>query len=287
MLRSNQLYFGNIIAAIAHLVSVFFFFSLGSDVEWPIYMGEMEYVENPQNGTIPFLYSCKPWGTWNLKFFPVLFSFLSGVFHILSLIRNPGILTFTEGINIFRWIEYSLSAPIMGGVIAILNGISDIFTLILLMTCISTTMIFGLLHEIILRLIYKKNYDFKEENINFKRYNFKRNYYRDDISNKEKYKWVAHLSGWIPYTISWVIIFWSFIHSSNKSKENGSDGPPGFVYAINVIMFVLFSAFAIVQILYTFNKIHFYTSEIFYIILSLVSKLILSWMIYANLMVLS
>ncbi|HXY74584.1 MAG TPA: heliorhodopsin HeR, partial [Dehalococcoidales bacterium] len=68
-----------------------------------------------------------------------------------------------------------------------------------------------------------------------------------------------------------------------------SSSPPGFVYAIVVMLFVLFNCFAINMIL-QYRKVGAWKDYLFgekvYIILSLTAKSLLAWMVFANVLVL-
>ena len=68
-------------------------------------------------------------------------------------------------------------------------------------------------------------------------------------------------------------------------QRDGAEGPPGFVYAIIVTIFVLFNIFALNQFL-QYRQIgrwkDYIFGEIVYIILSITAKSVLAWQIFAN-----
>lgn len=114
----------------------------------------------------------------------------------------------------WRFIEYSLSAPTMLVIIAILSGVRDIYSLVLLFGCMASTMFFG---------------------------------YIVDVSWYYNYHMVFPVSpfwfGFVPYVSCWGPVIANFILALNGSIVK----PPQFVYYIIWILFAFFSSFAMVQ----------------------------------------
>lgn len=183
----------------------------------------------------------------------VSFSFLSAFFHFVAVIfRQFYKRNVSEGVNILRWVEYSISAPIMIVVIALVNGVTSLQTLILIFFTMSTVMLIGYVQEL-----------------------FDSNRYPTNV------RITPHLIGWIPYICVWIVIFITF----GTSVMNSPSKPPEFVYAIVFTLFFLFTTFGINQLLYIVGSVQSYqTSEIVYVVLSFVSKLTLSWILYGGML---
>jgi hypothetical protein len=84
--------------------------------------------------------------------------------------------------------------------------------------------------------------------------------------------WFGSLAGTIPWVAIWLYVL-------------GTDGVPGFVYAITFTQLILFTAFGLNQAL-QYAQVGRWRSYIFgestYITLSLIAKSLLAWLIYAN-----
>lgn len=158
--------------------------------------------------------------------------------------------------NPLRFIEYSFSASIMLIAIAILNGVTDINLITSIAILTSACQLCGLAVE-----------------------------YIDDI----KIKWLLHLTGWLQFFWAYGIIFHAFFRSIKSSNENNNPGPPSFVYVIVILLFLLYASFGFVQLveLILVNKLNKYTKEKAYVLLSLTAKLLLGWMIFSNVLILS
>lgn len=80
-----------------------------------------------------------------------VFLFISAFFHYLvsipkkiNLIYNEGL---SQNINVFRWYEYALSSSVMMVLIAVLFGVYDLGTLIVIFLLNASMNLFGLLME--------------------------------------------------------------------------------------------------------------------------------------------
>ena len=178
------------------------------------------------------------------------FLFLSAIAHFL--IAMPGIFPwYTANLranrNYARWIEYSISSSIMVTLIAMLPGIYDIAALGAIFVLNSTMIMFGALME---------------------------KYEQPGSPN-----WLSYIFGCISGAVPWLLIafyIWSPTTDSN---------PPSFVYAIFVVLFILFNSFAINMVL-QYKRIGPWKNYLFgestYILLSLVAKTLLAWMVFSN-----
>ena len=171
-----------------------------------------------------------------------------------GLVAAPGIHRWYErslarGINPARWLEYSVSASLMVVLIAQLTGVADIRTLIAVFGVNAAMILFGWLME---------------------RVNDRRG----------PVDWLPFWFGCVAGAVPWLVIGIGIVGS-----ELDGDGPPGFVYAIFVTLFVLFFSFAVNQAL-QYAKVGPWRDYLFgewgYLVLSLVAKSVLAWQVFAN-----
>lgn len=176
------------------------------------------------------------------------FLFLSAIAH-LSL-ASPALHSRYErnvsrGINPARWIEYAASSSLMIVVIAMLVGIYDVASLILIFALNATMILFGWLMEL-------------------------------HNQSTPRTNWTAYRFGCFAGAVPWVAIAVYLI---------GADDPPRFVYGIFASLFVFFNVFAINMWLryrrigrwrdYLFG-------ERAYMFLSLFAKSALAWQVFAG-----
>lgn len=198
--------------------------------------------------------------TLNEEFFsfragPVVagFLFLSALFHFI--ISAPGTFEIYKkglknNINAFRWIEYSLSSSLMIVLIAMLSGMFDFPSLVLIFALNATMNLFGWIME--------------EHN-----------------KTTEKTNWLSFIFGCFAGIVPWAVIalyFYSAIASSG-------DSVPTFVYFILVTLFIFFNIFPINMIL-QYKKIgpwrNYLFGEAMYIVLSLLAKSALAWQVFGG-----
>lgn len=151
--------------------------------------------------------------------------------------------------NVFRWVEYSVSASIMILLIAQLVGISDVAALAAIFGTNVSMILFGWLQE--------------------------------------RYEEPGG-GGWLPFTfgcvaglVPWVAItIYLFAPGSPTPIQ-----PPGFVYGIFVSLFILFNVFAVNQWL-QYRRAgrwsDYLVGERAYVTLSLVAKSLLAWQVFAG-----
>jgi len=182
---------------------------------------------------------------------------LSGVFLALSAMDHLLVCTcfksmyergLSKNYNVFRWIEYALSASLMRVMVGVLSGINDLHMQFLQFGLTAVTMLFGMVFE----LENKKN----------------------RLSELDKVRWYLYWLGFIPHVFSWTIVLAFFFYALSTGD------PPTFVYAIIFIIFILDLSFAIVLGLQWLAKGCFRpyaNGEIAFIILSFTSKNLLAW----------
>lgn len=176
---------------------------------------------------------------WSPSVYALLasFSLITALFHFIYYYKGSN--------DSLRFIEYSLSASIMAGIIGILVGIYSIYELLLIIGLTSSTMLFGFLEE----------------------------------TTPENSPIHPFYYGFIPYIFMWTIVSWQFIRSALVLNV------PTFVWAIFFCEVVLFSSFAVVQWYYKVNNNdNGGKSSMWYDVLSLTSKMILVWVSFFGLL---
>lgn len=146
--------------------------------------------------------------------------------------------------NYARWIEYSVSASIMIVLIGVFVGIRDVAAAAAIFAANTAMILFGLLME------------------------------RQQRPGRADWSafWFGSVIGLVP---------WALIATYVAQPPT----VPGFVYAITIVQFALFFTFAVnmalqyAQVGWWRDYIH---GEVGYIVLSLTSKSLLAWLIFAN-----
>lgn len=158
-----------------------------------------------------------------------------------------------KGMNRARWIEYSFSASTMIIAIALLSGIYDLASLIMLFALIMVMNLLGMIMEI-------------------------------HNQTTEKTKWISYNVGWIAGIVPWIAIAIYFWASATNATSAGAK-IPAFVYWIYVTIFLFFNCFAINMFL-QYKKWGPWKNYLFgervYIILSFVAKTALAWQVFAG-----
>lgn len=188
----------------------------------------------------------------NLAYLIVVFFLLSAVAHLFAatVYRKRYEANLKLGINKVRWIEYAFSASTMMVAIALLSGIYDLGSLVMIFGLTAIMNLMGLAMEI---------------------YN----------QGREKVSWLAYNVGSLAGILPWGVIgiyFWA-------GNAYGSGEIPTFVYYIYGSIFLFFNCFADNMIL-QYKKIgrwrDYLYGERVYIILSLLAKSALAWQVFAG-----
>lgn len=197
----------------------------------------------------------------------IVFHFLSFLFQALAMaewnfnffgfdfIRENYVNEVVEhGTNSLRMIEYSISATLMQISIALILGVWERLAIIGIAFLTAVTMLLGLIAEQL------KN-------------------------DRKNIAWISHFTGWLSMLGVWVILGRQFYLNVEKS---GSNPPPGFVYAIVIVIAILYIGFGFIQ----FAQLYLSTSknsptlnrtiEIVYCVNSLTSKTFLGWILFGN-----
>jgi len=180
-----------------------------------------------------------------------MFLFISAIAHLLIVL--PKINSFYnrklgQGINYFRWFEYALSSSLMIVLIAWFFGVYDLSTLLLIF-CINATMnLLGLMMEL-------------------------------HNQTTQKTKWTAFYIGTFAGLIPWIVILLYLFGNGNITEI------PWFVWAIFGSYVIFFNTFPINMIL-QYKKVgkwkDYLHGERGYILLSLWSKTLLAWLVFAG-----
>lgn len=194
--------------------------------------------------------------SWVLMFMP----FITSLFHIYQAyltsqyndVGSFGGTWYTrdiqDGINVVRWIEYSITATLMTWIIAQLSGITNIYLVFLL----------AVVGNVVLQ---------------WHGYFFELNMSQD--------QWIKRcspmISGFVLFTGQWSILACYFFRTVSA---NG--GAPWFVWVSFFGLLVTFLLFPLIQILYYYKKFvdDWYKYEFYFILLSLISKLLLDWTLF-------
>jgi hypothetical protein len=176
------------------------------------------------------------------------FLFLSALAH--ALLASPWLHGWYErnvarGINPARWVEYSLSSSLMMVVIAMLVGIYDVASLILIFALNATMILFGWLMEL-------------------------------HNQSTQRTNWTAYWFGCFAGAVPWVAI---------ALYLAGAADPPGFVYGIFASLFVFFNVFAVNMLLQykrVGRWRDYLHGERVYMLLSLIAKSALAWQVFAG-----
>jgi hypothetical protein len=246
--RLLRLRWFNSVMGLVHLVQGLLMLVLSSDLSLPVTAAFLEF--DPAAGKLAPV----PETLVDLPIGPLVaaFLFLSAIAHLL--IAAPGIYQWyarnlTRGINYPRWVEYSLSASLMIVVIAMLVGIYDIASLILIFAVNATMILFGLMMEL-------------------------------HNQTTKRTIWTSFWFGSIAGAVPWITIAIYLFGSGG-----GEGGPPGFVYGIFGSMFVFFNVFAVNMVL-QYKKVgpwrDYLYGERAYVILSLFAKSALAWQVFAG-----
>lgn len=239
----------NLIMSAVHAVQGLAILLISSDFALPVTSRFLVFNESTQSleqtGTVLF----------ELPLAPLIatFFFLSAGFHLLiaTLGRKKYEADLKQGINRFRWWEYSASASIMMVAIAMLAGVYELSLLLSIFFFTAIMNLLGLVMEVHNQTTKKTN-------------------------------WLSYNLGCLAGIIPWVIVGIYFI---GTASEGGANAIPTFVYWIYVSIFVFFNAFALNMIL-QYKKIGKWKDYLYgeksYIVLSLVAKTVLAWQVFGG-----
>jgi hypothetical protein len=192
---------------------------------------------------------------FDLRIAPLVasFLFLSAIAHLA--VAAPGVFPWyvrnlRRGINYARWWEYSASASLMMVIIAMLAGMYDLPSLILIFTVTAAMILFGLVMEV---------HNQTTDRVNWTSF------------------WLGSLVGVVPWIVVGLYLLGPGTH--------GPGDVPGFVYGIYFSLFVWFTLFP-VNMWLQYRRIGPWRDYLFgeraYILLSLTAKSLLAWQTFAG-----
>lgn len=227
---------------------------LSKDVTFPVTTNFLTKDSLASTADKPVLVSATRWlADINLGYVVAAFFFMSAIAHlsIATWYRKKYEHNLEHGVNKARWYEYALSASTMMVAIAMIAGISDLSTLMLMFGATAVMNLCGLVMEVANQ---------KREKLDWSAY------------------WVGCLAGILPW-----IAYAYYVYGSEKYGSAG--GPPTFVYFILVSIFLFFNSFAVNMWLQYKKKgrwADYLYGEKVYMILSLLAKSALAWQVFAG-----
>lgn len=246
--RNKRLCIWNLIMSFFHAAQGVIILMLSTDFQLPVVADYLNF----NNITQKLEPASETLFNLPLVYLLVVFLFMSATAHLIiaTIWRKGYERDLEKGMNRARWIEYSLSASTMMVAIAMLVGIYELTSLIMIFFLVAIMNLMGLVMEI-------------------------------HNQTTKKTKWISYNIGVIAGAIPWVTIavfFWA-------ASKYGSGDIPTFVYWIYVSIFIFFNCFAINMIL-QYKKIgkwrEYSFGEWVYIILSLTAKSALAWQVFAG-----
>lgn len=236
----------NIVVALALLVQGIAMLVLSNDFSLPVTSSFLRYnpISNALNPTMEIM--------TKLRIGPMVSVFLLLSSLALFIVAAPKVYEWyvsnlKKGINYARWMEYSVTSSLMIVVIAMLVGIYDIASLILVFALNTAMIFFGWMMEL-------------------------------HNQTTQKTDWTAFVFGSFAGIVPWVVIA---IYLAGSGGNGGQ--VPSFVYWIFVSLFLFFNIFALNMVL-QYKKIDPWKNYLFgervYIVLSLVAKSLLAWQVF-------
>lgn len=230
-----------------HLIQGILMIALSNDKTYPFFTNYLTF------DTTKFQLIPNPTQAGELLYGPAvaIFLLLSAVAHFL--LATVGYSWYVKRLersqNPARFYEYALSSSVMIVLIAMLVGVWDLPSLILMFGINAMMNLFGIMMEF-------------------------------DNENREKVRWTSFIYGSIAGIIPWIVMAMYLF----GTLQTG-DGPPNFVYGILVSIFIFFNSFAVNMYL-QYKKVRKWKDYLYgervYIILSLVAKTLLAWQIFAG-----
>ena len=247
--KVNRLRRFNLIMSFLHLVQGIFMIAVSNDTTYPVYTNYLNYDNAFTSGVVP---------TPELLF-ELPFGVAVAVFLLLSAVAHFALGTFAfnwyrenlrKGMNPARFYEYALSSSLMIVLIGMLNGVWDLYALVMMFGVNAMMNLFGIMME-------KHNQELKNTD------------------------WTAFIYGCIAGVFPWIAVVGTFLGTLSVNDAN----PPQFVYFIIPTIFVFFNIFAVNMVL-QYKKVgrwkDYLYGERMYIILSLLAKTALAWQIFAG-----
>ncbi len=237
----------NLIAGLLHLAQGVAVLLLSTNFSLPVTGGYLKFnsaTKHLDPGSNTLFHLPLPW-------LVAIFFFLSAAFHlaIATFYNKTYVANLAKNINRARWFEYSLSAGVMMVAIAMLVGIYDVMSLLMIFVLVAIMNLTGLAMEV---------------------YN----------QGRQKVNWLAYRLGSLAGIVPWLAVAF-YIGNSNHVGS----GAPTFVYFIFGSIFIFFSCFALnmyLQYKCIGKWADYLYGEKVYIWLSLIAKSLLAWQVFAG-----
>lgn len=249
----------NLWAAIAHLLNFVILLGLTIDKAKQSFVSEittdfMKYVHIDITNSSGYTTILQSQSTIRIAWLQLAFPFITSFFHFFIWFKSKDIYfgILRARVNPYRWIEYGITATIMFFNIMQLCGITNVFLLLICGIFMSILLQYS---GYIIERIDAANY----HNVSLRLPNF------------------GIPIGWSVFIIQWVTVT-SYFFEATLSKS-----VPWFVYTVVITMFIMFSSFGVIQMLYIYNSTksvqEYAKMEMRYILLSFASKLSLDWIV--------
>jgi hypothetical protein len=230
-----------------HAVQALAILLLAKDFKLPLTIPYLEF--NPATGGLET--HIQTLGHLPLAWLIVAFLALSALAHfiIATVYRHRYEAGLAKGLNAARWVEYAFSASTMMVAIALLVGVYDLPSLVMIFALTAGMNLMGLVMEVHNQTTKRTNW------LSF---------------------WIGSKLGIVP----WLVILAYFLSGAAYGST-----PPTFVYWIFVSIFIFFNCFAVNMAL-QYKKVgpwkDYLYGERAYIVLSLVAKSLLAWQVFAG-----
>tara|TARA_B100001175_G_C19492006_1_gene633151 strand:+ start:947 stop:2047 length:1101 start_codon:yes stop_codon:yes gene_type:complete len=243
-----------------------------------------DIIGNWQNaGANGYVFVLKEAGYVRLDMLCALFAFLSAGFHFLIVVSTINValgLSFLNELTKYtsdlyyngiencilwwRWVEYSLSAPVMNVALFLISGVRERTILWFAFFMQSAVCLCGLLTELGAGV---------------------------EVSTNKKKKWkggplrrlAPFIVGCYLYVPLWVFYVMSYDRNVMEAWETRQMSPPSWVPYIIAAQIGIFSLFTFPVLIFQFlNPDHYWITELIYAVLSLTSKTVLNATLLAN-----
>ena len=217
-------------------------------------------------------------GLWRLDYLCATFAFLSAGAHLFVVsFSRYGFNDWHRRVNLgwyyesiercliaWRWVEYSISAPVMLVALLFVTGLHEMSILLLAFFLQSGCMWCGFLVEFYSTPGPKRDWNGVS-------------YWR---------RIVPYWLGLYLYIPGWVVFLWTFYQNVREAREVHDRGPPQWVQLILWGEISIFSTFAVpILVFQAQHPKYYWWTEAIYSVLSLVAKVILNGVLLSNVIV--
>ncbi|MDG6220244.1 MAG: heliorhodopsin HeR [Candidatus Thermoplasmatota archaeon] len=232
----------NLIMGFLHFIQGSMMLALSNDFSLPVQVRYLEF-DPVARALVPMydtLFEVR------IGFLVASFLFMSAIAHVLisTVLYKRYVRNLKKGLNPYRWVEYSVSASVMLLVIAMITGIYDIGSLIMVFSLNACMIFFGYVMEV-------------------------------HNQTTEKTNWSSYIFGCFAGFVPWVVIFISIIRS-------GPPDFVIWIFVTIAIFFNTFALNMVLQYKKLGKWSDYLYGERMYIILSLVAKSALAWQVFAG-----